>query len=485
MKRVALLAVAVLLATAANLWGAEERPNPYRPGAAGAPTATFQPKSAAQWYIDSLDPVVGLTDQQKKAITQVIESRDKTMREFQSKHAEKLSAASKAIGEAYQKNDKEAIAKAQKAYQEAYAPIHQAMKESQKKLDEILTPRQKEKQADRLVATWLNALTSPIELSAEQKQKAKTAFREAQKAADHETVERTLPEVVRKILTPQQRVAINKYRLGSYLKAMFARVKLTGEQNKKLDALVDKLCSDPDLNVDWQTYQSASKKVEELLTTEQKETWKSPLGAWNQAVGGVPVPGGAPGINAYSFVPGGAPGTRQDQASQYWIGLTAEPGLVVETVAPESPAAKAGIKTHDVILAAGGRATKGLQDLVGAIEQAKGKDLVLEVIRDGKQQKITVKPAKRPAEGVVVLEVEDGATGEKSASGTKVLRLSGGGLQVIVSEGNERAEGKAAAPSPEASRKELEKAIRELRTQVDQLRRDVDELKRRPKGPAK
>ena len=108
------------------------------------------------------------------------------MQEFQSKNAEKLAAAGKAIGEAFQKNDKEAIAKAQKAYQEAYAPVHQAMKESQKKLDEILTPQQREKQADHQATTWIKAMTDPIELSEEQKKKAKAAYRELQKAPDYE-----------------------------------------------------------------------------------------------------------------------------------------------------------------------------------------------------------------------------------------------------------------------------------------------------------
>ena len=205
----------------------------------------WQAKSPAQWYIDCLDPVVGLSDAQKKAITDVIESRDKAMREFQGKNAEKLAAAGKAISEAYQKNDKEAIAKAQKAYQEAYAPVHQAMKESQKKLDEILTPQQKEKQADHQATTWIKALTNPIELSEEQKQKAKAAYRELQKAADHEAMGRKLPDVIQNILTPQQRVKLNKTRLDMYVKSMFGRIKLTDEQNKKIEALCDKIAKTP------------------------------------------------------------------------------------------------------------------------------------------------------------------------------------------------------------------------------------------------
>ena len=229
--------------------------------------------------------MVGLTDQQKKAITEVIECRDKTMREFQSKNAEKLTAASKALGEAYQKNDKEAIAKAQKAYQEVYAPFHQAMKESQKKLDDILTPQQKEKQADHQMATWIKAYDRPDR--AQRGAKAEGQDRSPRDAEDQRQRpwSAVCPDAIRKILTPQQQTALNKHRLGAYVKAMFARVKLTDEQNKKIEALLDKICQDPKLSVDWKTYQSVSKQVEELLTAEQKETLKKPMQFWDQAGG--------------------------------------------------------------------------------------------------------------------------------------------------------------------------------------------------------
>ena len=468
MKRLALLTIAIGLATAANLWGGEQRLSPSHGSANGTPAVPLQAKSAAQWYIDNLDPVVGLMDEQKKAIIEVIESRDKTMREFQGKHAGELSAASKAIGEAYQKNDKNAIAKAQKAYQEAYAPFHQAMKESQKKLDDILTSEQREKQAAHQAATWLKALTDPIKLSEEQKQKARTIFRELQSSSTREQWSKQ-SKLIAKILTPEQRAALNRHRLGSYVKMMFSRIKLTDEQNKKVEALLDKTCKDPNLTLDWKTYQGVSQKVQELLTDEQKETLKKPLQSWNRAGGGFA------GMGAATTAPGAmvaVPGAMLGQNRQYWLGLAAEPlgaelrkklelsadqGLVVQVVAPESPAAKAGIKPRDVILTAGDRTLKSVQDLVRAVEQAKGKDLVLQIIRDGKKQKITVKLAKRPAEGVLVFQVEDGAKGEKFAPGTKVRRLPGGGLEVIIGEGAESGEGRITT-APQAPCKDLDKA---------------------------
>ena len=448
MKRLALLTVAIVLATAANLWADDQKPNPAPSGAKakpGQPAVGYQAKSGAQWYIESLDPVVGLTDEQKKAITDVIQRRDKMMQEFQSTHAESLAAASKAIGEAYKKNDKEAIAKATKAYQDVYAPFHQAMKESQKKLDEILTPQQREKQLDQQATMWIKAMTAPIELSEEQKQKAKTAFREMQKADNSDGRWRLAPEAIAKILTPQQRTALNKSRLLPYMKAIFARVKLTDEQNKKMEALIDKISSDPKLSVDWKTYQDLSHQVEELLTKEQKETLKKPLQFWGQAGGG--------GIAA-----GGVARTLMlDPTNQYWIGLSVEPldaaqgkklelpegqGLTVRAVSPDSPAAKAGIKTDDVIVKAGDRTLKNIQDLIQCVQQAKEKDLVLKIMRDGKKQKIAVKPAKRPTEGVTIFQVE-GETKEKSVPGAKVRQLPGGGMEVTIEEKGEGVQAKA------------------------------------------
>jgi membrane-associated protease RseP (regulator of RpoE activity) len=171
-------------------------------------------------------------------------------------------------------------------------------------------------------------------------------------------------------------------------------------------------------------------------------------------------------------VPGQSLLRLQGQISQYWIGLhviplTAEQrkklelpedqGLTVLAVMSESPAAKAGIKTSDVILKAGDRVLKGVPDLVQAVEKAKQGDLVLEIIRDGKKQKVTVKPAKRPAEGVVGFRVEGGAGEIDLDAQSTVRRLPGGGLQVIIGEGNKSDEGQTAKPL-DAARQELEKA---------------------------
>ncbi len=80
------------------------------------------------------------------------------------------------------------------------------------------------------------------------------------------------------------------------------------------------------------------------------------------------------------------------------LGLPEDQGLVVEAVVPDGPAAKAGLQPHDVLVTAGGKPLGSVPELVEAIEAAKDKALALELIRGGKQKKISVTPAKRPAE---------------------------------------------------------------------------------------
>lgn len=108
----------------------------------------------------------------------------------------------------------------------------------------------------------------------------------------------------------------------------------------------------------------------------------------------------------------GPVGAEPIRLGDHWIGVECYPvrgalraqlalpegqGLLVERVMPDSPAAKAGLQQYDVLVAAGGKPLGKIQDLVEAVEAAKGKKLSLELLRGGKSTKIEVEPAKRPA----------------------------------------------------------------------------------------
>jgi len=97
--------------------------------------------------------------------------------------------------------------------------------------------------------------------------------------------------------------------------------------------------------------------------------------------------------------------------SAYWIGVVSEPvpealrshlklkeneGLLVQEVAPESPAAAAKLQKFDILLKANGKALTALDDLIEAVDAAKEGKLALELIRSGQPVKVEVAPAKRP-----------------------------------------------------------------------------------------
>jgi membrane-associated protease RseP (regulator of RpoE activity) len=120
---------------------------------------------------------------------------------------------------------------------------------------------------------------------------------------------------------------------------------------------------------------------------------------------------GVGGCSAATAIATASSGKERSQ-DRYWLGVqVAAPteeqrkaqkipkkhGIVIVDVIAESPAAKAGLKTNDVLLKVDGKELESVGDLIDAVQQAKEKPLKLEVLRDGKKETIEVTPAKRPA----------------------------------------------------------------------------------------
>lgn len=105
-------------------------------------------------------------------------------------------------------------------------------------------------------------------------------------------------------------------------------------------------------------------------------------------------------------------------SSKYWIGAQCVPagrvkilaenpqigqlyrdgGLRVNSVTKDSPAAKAGLKKNDVILAFNQQTTNQICDLTKAIEKAKTNASKMQIIRDGKLKELAIRPKQRPQE---------------------------------------------------------------------------------------
>ena len=103
-----------------------------------------------------------------------------------------------------------------------------------------------------------------------------------------------------------------------------------------------------------------------------------------------------------------------DGEPTYWIGITGRPvesavlrtqlqlaedmGIAVERVVPDSPADKAGLRRHDIILRANGAGVHGMKVLQEQVRRHQGKPLELKLIRLGKEETLIVVPEERPAD---------------------------------------------------------------------------------------
>jgi S1-C subfamily serine protease len=92
-------------------------------------------------------------------------------------------------------------------------------------------------------------------------------------------------------------------------------------------------------------------------------------------------------------------------AGRPYLGLAAEAaakeaapnGVTVHSVTPESPAAKAGLKGSDRIVAADGKEVKTFDDLKKTLAGHKpGDQVVIKVVRDGQEQTVTVTLGEAP-----------------------------------------------------------------------------------------
>jgi Spy/CpxP family protein refolding chaperone len=236
-----------------------------------------------------MEKAVKLTPDQKKAMTEIIEARDRAMRDFQAENAEELKAAGAAMVEAVKSRDKEAIFKAQKTYLELYAPMHEMMKDSQTKLTNVLTPQQKAELHEYQVMTAVKNMIAPVELSDQQIKQVKASCQEG----DLNSFGGNLYQVIQQVLTPEQKAAIARHRGIGYVRAMFARANLTADQWKQVEAACDELAADlPPLN-DAKFYTKLAEKVNGLLTDGQKAAMKKAQRSWGRAGGapGSPMPG--------------------------------------------------------------------------------------------------------------------------------------------------------------------------------------------------
>ena len=122
----------------------------------------------------------------------------------------------------------------------------------------------------------------------------------------------------------------------------------------------------------------------------------------------------------------------QAQMPKFWIGLLGgaitpdnplrahldlpeNQGLIVANVVPDGPAAKAGLKQHDILLRANDTDLHEMQDLVELVlsEGPKKGKITLEILRHNKRETVYLTPEERPANAPVPqIDFNHGAGGE-------------------------------------------------------------------------
>jgi len=235
-------------------------------------------KSAASWYIEHIEKDVDLTDDQKKAFTEIIEARDAALVEWRNDNSEALAAASAALAEAGRSRDRDAFAKAQKEYHDHYVPMHAIMQRYQTMLQNVLTAEQVAQQQlrrrDAFLTDMISAYAGPANLTPAQVADIHEALA---KEPSPEAIARRLHAVIQQRLTPGQKAAVAKHRAMNQVRAMYARVTLTTHQQEQVEAICEELSVDTDLTP-AEAHPILKQRVDALLTDEQKEAMQAPPG---------------------------------------------------------------------------------------------------------------------------------------------------------------------------------------------------------------
>ena len=107
------------------------------------------------------------------------------------------------------------------------------------------------------------------------------------------------------------------------------------------------------------------------------------------------------------------------------VGLSQPKGALVAEVTPDSPAAKAGVRQGDVILAYGGKPVNTLRDVTRRVADTKAGDKVeLTVLRKGKETTLTADIAPLPGEQRLAAAEEGGPAADRQVETVKGLKLA-------------------------------------------------------------
>jgi Spy/CpxP family protein refolding chaperone len=219
------------------------------------------PKAAANAHIQQLERTIQLTDEQKQAITSLFENQKVAIDKFAAESGPKLEAAAKAVNDAYKTQDQDAIARAQDDFNRINEPQAKLIKKFGDDLKKVLTRSQKAALQDANLRMTIKLYTDPAELKESQIKQLKEAF-------TNPIPGQTFEQALDAILTPQQKNIIAANQAKRYVKAVFAPIDFTPDQQKQVDEIVAAVEKDPNLQ-GTEMHNALYQKILPLLTDEQ------------------------------------------------------------------------------------------------------------------------------------------------------------------------------------------------------------------------
>lgn len=89
-----------------------------------------------------------------------------------------------------------------------------------------------------------------------------------------------------------------------------------------------------------------------------------------------------------------------DESLRAQLGLTG--GVVITEITKGSPAEKAGVQPHDIIVELGGKAISATENLTSQVQANKDKETTLKLLRGGKPMSVQIAGAPRPGQSATV-----------------------------------------------------------------------------------
>jgi serine protease Do len=153
-------------------------------------------------------------------------------------------------------------------------------------------------------------------------------------------------------------------------------------------------------------YDLAMLKVEatKLPTVQWQDMKKATVGRWvaSAGTGEDPLAVGVISVAKRKLVLGDQP-PKTSNVNAGWLGVGLDEamgmGAKINSIAPKSPAEKAGVKVNDIVYEVGGRKVINPETLIDTVGRLKpGDEVLLKITRGDDDLEITAKLAKRPKE---------------------------------------------------------------------------------------